>query len=128
MSSPILSSNDRAYILTQLNSAPDEILVRAFLDLTALHTSLFDARAVIARGSVALGTVNTAKETEPQVSEPRRNINPGVSTITKIGSDTKAGILTSIADGCQPHKKFEEHCKLLWERGEIKFDGKEWWV
>lgn len=128
MSSPVLSSNDRVYILTQLTSAPDEVLVRAYLDLSAQHASILEARTAIAQAKTVVQTVTTVDlQTEP-VDQPRRNLNPGVSSITKIGSNTKADILAAVADGRQPAAKFEEHCKLLWERGEIKFDGEEWWV
>jgi len=128
MSSPVLSSNDRVYILTQLNSAPDEVLVRAYLDLSAQYASILEARAAITQAKTVVQTVTTVDlQTEP-VDQPRRNLNPGVSSITKIGSNTKADILSCLADGMQPPAKFEEHCKLLWERGEVKFDGQEYYL
>jgi hypothetical protein len=34
----------------------------------------------------------------------------------------------NLKNGIQPGAKFEEHAKLLWSRGEIRFDGKEWYL
>lgn len=61
--------------------------------------------------------------------EQRKNINPGDPTITKIGTNTKESLLAHLKAGGQPTRaKFDEHLKLLWKRGEIKFDGEEYYV
>lgn len=58
----------------------------------------------------------------------RANVSPGEPTITKIGKDTKAALLADIAhDGSQPVAKWAEHMKLLWKRGEVKFDGEDYY-
>lgn len=59
----------------------------------------------------------------------RKNINPGEPTITKIGSGTKDVILGDLKAGKQlPRPKYDEYLKLLWKRGEIKFDGESFYV
>lgn len=58
----------------------------------------------------------------------RKNINPGLSTIGKIGSTTKAELLHILSCGAQPTAKFDAHMKLLWARGEVKWDGEVWYV
>ena len=56
---------------------------------------------------------------------PRPNNTPGAPAIGKIGGATKILIFEILASGKQPDmKKYSEHCKLLWERGEIKFDDR----
>ena len=61
--------------------------------------------------------------------QPRKNINPGDPTITKIGSGTKDLILDALRQGQQmPRPKYDEHLKLLWKRGEVRFDGEEYYV
>ena len=61
--------------------------------------------------------------------EPRKNINPGDPTITKIGSGTKDLILDALRQGQQmPRPKYDEHLKLLWKRGEVRFDGELFYV
>ncbi len=59
----------------------------------------------------------------------RANVSPGEPTIGKIGADSKALILSELSTGTiQPHAKYVEHCKLLWKRGEVKYDGKEYYL
>lgn len=126
----LLSQTDRAFILRQLQLAPDSVLADAMLAFEAIRVKTIEVRK-LAETPVVLGFDAAIPGTEKTVvadETPRRNLNPGVSSITKIGSNTKADILAAVADGRQPAAKFEEHCKLLWERGEIKFDGEEWWV
>ena len=61
--------------------------------------------------------------------EQRKNINPGDPTITKIGSGTKDLILDALRQGQQmPRPKYDEHLKLLWKRGEVRFDGELFYV
>ena len=57
------------------------------------------------------------------VKVARKNVSPGLSTITKIGSNTLEQILGMVQDGNQPPEKYSEHLKLLWARGKVKFDG-----
>lgn len=60
---------------------------------------------------------------------PRKNVSPGTPAITKIGSATADLILGELKRGRQPlSTKYTEHLKLLWKRGEVKFDGKEYYL
>ena len=58
----------------------------------------------------------------------RKNVNPGAPTIGKIGSGTKEQLLGMLSEGHQPQQKWSEHMKLLWSRGEVKFDGSEFYL
>lgn len=58
----------------------------------------------------------------------RGNVDPGKPSIGKIGSTTKEELLRLLAQDKQPAAKFSEHLKLLWSRGEIKFDGERYYV
>jgi hypothetical protein len=59
----------------------------------------------------------------------RPNINPGDPTIGKIGTATRELILADLAAGRQPPQpKYTEHLKLLWKRGEVKYDGTRWYL
>ena len=63
------------------------------------------------------------------VEVSRKNINPGDPTITKIGSGTKDLIIDALKHGDQmPRPKYDEHLKLLWKRGEVKYDGELFYV
>ena len=68
-----------------------------------------------------------ASESAP-ATEPRPNISPGAPSITKIGGKAKEHVLDCLRLGNQPSPAYAEHMKLLWSRGEIKFDGKEYYV
>ena len=61
-------------------------------------------------------------------SPARKNISPGEPSITKIGTDTRANILSDLRQGVQPADKYAEHLKLLWKRGEVKYDGMYYFV
>ena len=69
-----------------------------------------------------------ASEPTPTTAEPRLNVSPGVPSITKIGGKAKEHVLDCLRLGNQPSPAYAEHMKLLWSRGEIKFDGKEYYV
>ncbi len=58
---------------------------------------------------------------------PRPNVSPGEPSIGKIGGSTKDYLLNELKAGSRAVEykdfhKFKEHLKLLWKRGEIKFD------
>ncbi len=59
---------------------------------------------------------------------PRKNISPGEPAIGKIGMATVAEITKMLNSGQKLPAKFTEHMKLLWKRGEVKFDGKEYYL
>ncbi len=58
----------------------------------------------------------------------RPNISPGEPSIGKIGADSKAAVFEGIRVGVLNKTKFAEHLKLLWKRGEIKYDGAEYYL
>lgn len=58
----------------------------------------------------------------------RKNVSPGASGIGKIGQSTKDTLINMLTAGMQPAEKMSEHMKLLWSRGEVKFDGKEYYL
>jgi hypothetical protein len=53
----------------------------------------------------------------------RANVSPGTSTLSRTGAIAVAEILRALNADQQPPAKYTEHCKLLWSRGELKFDG-----
>lgn len=59
---------------------------------------------------------------------PRPNVSPGESGIGKIGSKTKSTLLLTVKDGRPIPPAWAEHMKLLWSRGEVKYDGKEYYL
>jgi len=70
-------------------------------------------------------------ETAPVQTAPqpaRKNISPGLSIIGKLGEKTKVIILDCLQKQVQPDEKYKEHLKLLWARGEVKWDGEVWYV
>lgn len=122
----LLSANDRAYILNQLTLAPDSVLTDAMLAFDAIRNKIATVRKLVSPSPEE--TPAPAAEAAPQGKPTRRNINPGVSAITRIGGPTRVQVLGYLDSGMQPPAKFEEHCKLLWERGEVKFDGQEYYL
>lgn len=70
---------------------------------------------------------NTLEQVGVTPSE-RKNVSPGEPSITKIGEKAKEHILNSLRAGAQPAIMYHDHLKLLWKRGEIKFDGEEYYL
>ena len=68
------------------------------------------------------------REMIDKVPVARKNISPGTSSITKIGSGAKETIIHALNTGTPLGDRYTEHLKLLWARGEIKFDGDEFYV
>lgn len=127
----LITDADRKYILDQLTNASDEVLVRAYQDWDAQRLAALEVRASIG-SSAAQPKQQTHVEHQAQHAEPelrqRTNVSPGPSSISKIGSATKEELLRMLTHCAQPPTKYSEHLKLLWERGEVKFDGEEWYV
>ena len=69
--------------------------------------------------------LTVSKEAKPTT---RPNIDPDASTITKINGATFSTIMNDLHRGLQPGPKYTEHLKLLWKRGEVKFDGSNWYI
>lgn len=127
----LLTDNDRNYILAQLAMAPDSVLADAMLAFDAIRNKIVAVRK-IAEGPIAIGVDAAIPGSEKTVVEEvtlaeRANVSPGVSSITKIGSNTKIDIIACI-DRKQIPAKYTEHLKLMWARGEVKYDGKEWYL
>ena len=68
------------------------------------------------------------REAIDKVPVARKNVSPGAAAIVKIGEKAKEHILNSLRAGEQPAIMYHDHLKLLWKRGEIKFDGKEYYL
>lgn len=125
----LLTQGDRAYILSHLANAPDSVLADAMLALNALRDKVIAVRLLTAEPEGTIGPDYSADVEEAPVVEERINRAPGLPTIGKIGSNTKAEILAALNGGNQPSiTKFGEHLKLLWARGEVKFDGQEYYL
>ena len=58
----------------------------------------------------------------------RKNVSPGEPSITKIGSGAKETIIHALNTGTPLGDRYTEHLKLLWARGEIKFDGEVFYL
>lgn len=66
------------------------------------------------------------KCSEAQVE--RQNISPGAPSIAKIGAKARDDIMEHLEHGGQPPRNYAEHLKLLWSRGEVKFDGTSFYL
>jgi hypothetical protein len=107
----LLTDHDRKYVLKQLEMAPDSVLAEAMLAFNAIRDKVLAVRS-LASGSPS----------EP-VPQARKNFCPGTPTVSRVGTGTKADIFNLLHEGRQPADTYFPHCCLLWERGEIKFDG-----
>lgn len=144
----ILSENERAALLRSLSDAPDEVLIDAVRQrkdwMSNIRNSFKEVQGFIGMKTVEMptprysgsetGAGDSGKKTDndtKEVSHPvaRTNKSPGASVITKIGSKTKDEIIGVLKAGRQPnHDKYGEHLKLLWGRGELCYDGKEYYL
>lgn len=86
-----------------------------------------DARKPIAAPK-AEAEVYDKPEDPSEAKTDRKDISPGKPSIVKIGSATTEQIMRSLRDSKQPAAAFTEHCKLLWSRHQIKFDGHEYYL
>ena len=119
----LLSQADREYILSQLKLAPDHILADAMLAFNAVRDKMVGVRKLMDTALVGVPDVVIPAPTS------RPNVDPGKPSIGKIGAEAKQSILGGLGNnGIQPPAKYTEHCKLLWSRGEIRFDGESWYV
>ncbi len=87
-----------------------------------------DSGREIKAGDLGKKVDNDSKEDSHPTTRP--NISPGEPTISKIGSDTKDALINALKTGVAPDKphKWVEHYKLLWKRGEVKFDGESFYL
>lgn len=68
------------------------------------------------------------REAIDKIPVARKNVSPGEPSITKIGSGAKETIIHALNTGTPLGDRYTEHLKLLWARGEIKFDGTEYYL
>lgn len=70
-----------------------------------------------------------AKDMTTPVKE-RVNISPGESSITKMGVDMKKAMMAGVGSGAFTDNytgKSLKYLQLMWKRGEVKFDGKDFY-
>lgn len=104
--------------LEKTNPAPAK---HAYSNGVALTESRIDK----IMGSSGANLAEQSSSGSKAADAPRPNGSPGNPSIVKIGSETKASLLATLAEGKQPNlTKFSEHLKLLWQRGEVKFDDR----
>jgi hypothetical protein len=82
----------------------------------------FDTKAQF-EARINAGPAALAAADEEAATAERADVSPGKSNIVKIGSATTDQIMKILRAGDQPAPAFAEHCKLLWSRHQIKFDG-----
>lgn len=129
-----LHPHKRAALLASLANAPDEILldaVRQYMDWqNGIHRQFKDVSGFIGMKEIeAPKPTLTPPKAEVQVPSQteRPNVDPGPPTITKMGVKTREQILANVAAANKVRHWFNEHLRLLWAQGEVKFDGKEYY-
>ena len=135
-----LTDRQREVLLSELKeTAPDVIIVSAVRQSRFYHEHVKELEQV-PYGRELYKVPSRAETTpEPGLGQPvekdlgpfpvvRGNVDPGKPSIGKIGSATKEELLRTLQQEKIPHVKYSEHLKLLWSRGEIKFDGERYYV
>lgn len=131
-----LSDRDRSFILKQLATAPDSVLADAMLEYNLIRDKIVAVRKLAGGEPPADAPVYNPTADVPIPApdikivngDARPNVDPGKSTITRIGSSTKDSLVGLLRAGKQPDAKWSEHLKLLWQRDEVFFDGKEFYL
>ena len=138
----VLTERDRQALLDYLSeNATDDVLIRAVEELKEHREYVRNSMISLNK---YLGTRPSAAPTPlPPADEPaaaptivpdtrKANISPGAPSISKIGSNTKGELLAQLK--VKPRslselgQKYTEHMKLLWSRGEVKFDGERYYL
>lgn len=128
----LLNDGDRAFILAQLTLAPDEILADAMLAFNAVRDKIIKVRALSAAAGtkeepeVSYAAVTTEDVKHVLVSRP--NVTPSGPIAKRLHVHTKNTILNRLEDGVQPNEQLLPQAKLLWSRGEIKYDGEKFYL
>ena len=139
-----LTDEQRAKAIASLTRAPDEVILSAMVEFRRWRHM---EEGTLANFNEVAGELAERRTHTAPVSEERRgtcgcavqevklqeidrpNVDPGKPAIGKIGAPAKALILEELSTGTiQPHAKYAEHLKLLWARGEVKFDGQEYYL
>jgi hypothetical protein len=139
----ILSESERAALLQALTEAPDEVLIDAVRQrkdwMKNIKSSFDEVRSFVGmkvtesskpppHSTPVVSSTKVVAEKAVEVAPTERpNVNPGRSTITKIGTDTKSFLLGELQHG-RISAKHTEHYKLLHSRGEVKYDGNEYYL
>lgn len=125
----MLSDNDRKYILNALRAAPDHVLADAMLAYNAFRDKVIAVRKLTKAPEAEPSSpeVEDTPSSEVEDTPDRPNVDPGKSTIIKIGAKSKDEIFVRLKNGASLDR-FSEHLKLLWSRGEVKFDGTRYYV
>ena len=119
-----LTDKQRENALILLAEGPDEIILSAMVDLRRFrHLEEGTKRNLNEVIDELKGEATPVPE-----EAPRKNISPGTPAITKIGAVAKDYVLEALRMKQQPSTKYEEHLKLLWSRGEVKYDGEEFYL
>ncbi len=139
----LLSTTEREALLKTLSSAPDEVLLDAVYRVKERHLNIqkdmkevnsfvglriTEAPTPRFAASAPPPPVNSVPPASEAAPNKRKDISPGPSSIGKIGTKTKEALFEGLKDGTQPSDKWSEHLKLLWQRHEVKFDGKEYYL
>lgn len=134
-----LTDKQRDVLLNELReTAPDVVIVAAVHNSRIYHKQAAELEQVpygreLYKLPTNAGTVPPASEPAPAPTPSERpNVNPGKPAIGKIGSNTREWILSELKTADRKAEqfgaKFSDHLKLLWSRGEIKFDGERYYV
>ena len=139
----ILSTTERDALIKTLSAAPDELLLdavhrvkdwRAGVQSSMKELQSFVGLRVIEApaprfaASAPPPPVNSVPPASEAAPDKRKDVNPGPSSIGKIGTKTKDMLFEVLKTGAQPEKKWDEHMKLLWQRHEVKWDTKEYYL
>lgn len=135
-----LTDRQREVLLSELKeTAPDVIIVSAVRQSRFYHEHVKELEQVPYGRELYKVPSRVETTPEPGLGQPvekelgpfpvvRGNVDPGKPSIGKIGSATKEELLRTLQQEKIPHAKYSEHLKLLWSRGEIKFDGERYYV
>jgi len=128
----LLNDGDRAFILAQLALAPDEILADAMLAFNAVRDKIIKVRALSAAAATEekpkVSYVAITTEDVKHLPVPRPNVPPSGPVAKRLHVHTKNTILNRLEDGVQPNEQLLPQAKLLWARGEIKYDGEKFYL
>lgn len=134
---PLLTPSDRQSLSSYLqDNAPDDILIRAVeqvkeyrenvrTDYSSLRKYLGTPASEPVSSPTKVATPLTTVVSELQEADP-----PG-TPVQRISTKVRSMLLAALK---QPHapsslgNKFSGHLKLLWTRGEIKWNGKEYYI
>lgn len=137
----VINDRERQAMLTFLTeNISDEVLIRTLEQIKEDREYVRDETSKIMRyigakpmsPPVPTPTTFPPSVVAPEAAPETKNVSPGTPSITKIGTNAKGEIMAALKVG--PRKlaeigpKYAEHMKLLWSRGEVKYDGERYYV